>query len=129
MEREFEYTISREDNLLIDKQAAATTEAAEEEEEEETHEHVPQELVVLPEMRDLIATVYTVLQEQVQRSPQDHKIIVFFPTARMAGFMAEIFSHPQGLNFPVMSANRPCKEFNTGKGVILFASNSSTLGE
>lgn len=59
------------------------------EESEQTHEHVLQHLTVLPLDRQ-IAGIYNIINSFTKND--FYKIIVFFTTARVTGFMAEIFN-------------------------------------
>ena len=62
-----------------------------EEVESQTHLRVHQELLTctLPELLPL--TVALLLQKQVER-PHDHKIIVFFTTAKVTAYFAEFWT-------------------------------------
>ncbi|KAE8229094.1 hypothetical protein CF326_g5945 [Tilletia indica] len=60
------------------------------EEEANTHAHVPQQSVVAG-MQDMIPLTLALLLEELERAPTSAKVIVFSPTARAAGLLAEVF--------------------------------------
>ena len=72
------------------------------EEAEQTHSHVHQEILVVPFNRTMLA-VFELL-DAATRAP-NHKIIVFFTTARVTGFMAEVW----------MAMGRSCVEIHSRK--------------
>ncbi|GMH60491.1 hypothetical protein TrRE_jg4123, partial [Triparma retinervis] len=59
-------------------------------EEEQTHLHVKQELVTLP-LDKQVAGLAAILH-RVTRGREKYKVIVFFTTARVTGFMAQLFT-------------------------------------
>lgn len=63
----------------------------------QTHVHVKQEVVTVG-MNDVIPSVVAVLQREINRGG-NYKVIVFFSTARVTGYMAALF---QKLQCPVM---------------------------
>lgn len=63
----------------------------------QTHIHVKQETVTVG-MDDIIPAVVSVLQREINSGPV-YKVIVFFSTARVTGYMAALF---QQLQCPVM---------------------------
>ncbi len=92
----------------------------------QTHEHVKQELVIAP-LFDIIPSILCVMRREI--TVADYKIIVFFATARVAGFMAELFQE-MGLNVLEMHSRmnqrartRTASQFKDAKNVILFSSD------
>lgn len=63
----------------------------------QTHVHVKQEAVTVA-MDDVIPAIVSVLQREINRGG-NYKIIVFFSTARVTGYMAALF---EKLQCPVM---------------------------
>lgn len=57
--------------------------------EENTHEHVPQEYVVVPST-DLFAATVALLKQSFENDPQTCKVMLFFPTARLTGLFASL---------------------------------------
>eukprot|EP00403_Amphidinium_massartii_P028544 CAMPEP_0178391400 /NCGR_PEP_ID=MMETSP0689_2-20121128/11144_1 /TAXON_ID=160604 /ORGANISM="Amphidinium massartii, Strain CS-259" /LENGTH=759 /DNA_ID=CAMNT_0020011943 /DNA_START=51 /DNA_END=2327 /DNA_ORIENTATION=+ len=103
------------------------------EEEEQTHEHVRQQLLVLP-VKQQIAGMAAVLSQFTKEQP--YKIIVFFTTARVAGFMAELFN-TIGLSCPVLEIHsrksqaqrtKTSEVFRKPGNKILFSSDVSARG-
>mgnify|MGYP003386451255 FL=1 len=64
----------------------------------QTHVHVKQEAVTVS-MDDIIPAVVAVLQREINQGGGAYKVIVFFSTARVTGYMAALF---QQLQCPVM---------------------------
>lgn len=58
-------------------------------EEESTHQHVPQQFVVCGQEQQ-VEELCQLLRENMDADPQGHKIIVFFTTARLTQFYAEL---------------------------------------
>ena len=92
----------------------------------QTHEHVKQELVI-SSLFDIIPSILSIMRRESQVT--DYKIIVFFATARVAGFMAELFQE-MGLNVLEMHSRinqnaraRTASLFKESKNVILFSSD------
>jgi ATP-dependent RNA helicase MSS116 len=63
----------------------------------QTHVHVKQEAATVP-MNDIIAAVVSILQREINRGG-NYKVIVFFSTARVTGYMSALF---EKLQCPVM---------------------------
>lgn len=57
--------------------------------EENTHEHVPQEYVVVPNT-DLFAATVALLKQSFEQDPHTSKVMLFFPTARLTGLFASL---------------------------------------
>jgi ATP-dependent RNA helicase MSS116 len=98
-----------------------------------THAHVYQELVVSP-FSDIIHTVGAALTKEINRIGDGYKIIVFFPTAKTTGFMAQLFA-ASGLDIIEMHSRKPQKyrenasaKFRAGKNMIMFSSDVSARG-
>jgi len=60
------------------------------EDAEQTHVHVQQQLMVTSQ-EELIRNLFVILERETSGS-NGYKIIVFFTTARLTGFMAELFN-------------------------------------
>lgn len=98
-----------------------------------THLHVHQELVVAP-FQDFIFAVGAAIQEEIARSGDGYKIIVFFTTARVTGYMAELFTIA-GLNIVEMHSRKSqsyrekaSDKFRTGKNILMFSSDVTARG-
>ncbi|RYG64970.1 DEAD/DEAH box helicase, partial [archaeon] len=101
------------------------------EETEQTHLHVKQHLAAVS-TDDMNAALLSLLIQHMQTP--NFKILVFFTTARMAGFEADLF---ETLRLPVlqihsrMSQNartRTSDQFRVGTNIILFSSDVSARG-
>jgi len=101
------------------------------EETEQTHIHVKQSLVVVP-LDDIMPAMAAILHEQMK--VPNYKIIIFFPTARVTGFMAEIFGtfcHEVLEIHSRMSQSRRTRtseDFRDGSNMLLFSSDVSARG-
>jgi ATP-dependent RNA helicase MSS116 len=99
----------------------------------QTHLHVHQELVTVP-FEDLIPAIGAVLDQQMKKFPNDFKIIVFFTTARMTGFMAQIFGDA-GIDVLEIHSRKSqghrtstSERFKNGKRMVLFSSDVTARG-
>jgi ATP-dependent RNA helicase MSS116 len=100
-----------------------------------TNEQVQQSHVIVPSADRFISSVVELVQLAMS-DVEDAKIVVFFPTARMVAFFAELFN--VGLNIPVIELHSKKSQSNrnkmselfrkTNKGV-LFTSDVSARGE
>ena len=100
----------------------------------QTHEHVTQEFV-LSKLHDLIPTLFSILNREMSTATGDYKIIVFFTTARLTGFMAKLFQDLIGNNVLEIHSrksqnvrNITTSQFKVGKKLILFSSDVSARG-
>ena len=98
-----------------------------------TNIRVTQSHVVLPDMKNIMQDIHTILKQSAKAKP--YKIIVFFPTARMVSFFAEFLN--DGLEYPVIelhskksqSSRRTASEnFKKAKSAIMFTSDLSSRG-
>jgi ATP-dependent RNA helicase MSS116, mitochondrial len=65
------------------------------EDQEQTHLHVKQELYVTPQGAEQIRAIWQLLLGEISQAnaaKEPYKIIVFFTTARLTGFLAELFN-------------------------------------
>ena len=97
-----------------------------------TNLRVTQSHVVLPRMDSVIPAIYSILKEATLKSPS--KVVVFFPTARMVSFFADLYS---GFRCPIIelhskksqsSRNTATASFRRAKNAILFTSDVSARG-
>jgi ATP-dependent RNA helicase MSS116 len=104
--------------------------------EEQTHTHVRQELMVAPQAEQIQA-IYSILRRETTQD-ENYKIIVFFTTARLTGFMAELFNSVQDkTGFQTMEIHsrksqavrrRASDYFRDSKKAVLFSSDVSARG-
>jgi len=101
----------------------------------ETNVHVTQSHVVMPSMDRLVISVSEVVLAAMSREPERHKIIAFFPTARLVGFHSDVFN--KGMGIPVIEIHsrksqshrdRESEKFRRCKRGILFTSDVSARG-
>eukprot|EP00980_Cylindrotheca_fusiformis_P019576 scaffold6784_cov108-Cylindrotheca_fusiformis.AAC.18 len=118
-------------------------------EEEQTHEHVRQEVMVAPSSNQTsgmgemqIRAIAGIVGREIELSSKGNpcKIIVFFTTARLTGFMAELFNSASGrTGFPQILEihsrksqairQRASEKFRGSKdNAILFSSDVSARG-
>jgi ATP-dependent RNA helicase MSS116, mitochondrial len=100
-----------------------------------TNAQVQQSHVVIPDGDRFVSSVVELVQ-LATNDDGDAKIVVFFPTARMVAFFAELFTI--GLNIPVLELhskksqgfrNRISDEFRQAKSGVLFTSDVSARGK
>lgn len=102
------------------------------EDEHQTNVQTVQEYVTCS-MDDVAATVETILAEHMQRP--EYKVMAFFPTARAAAYMAQLFVEA-GFNGILEMHSRKSQSartktadaFRKGKKVIMFSSDVSARG-
>eukprot|EP00993_Chasmostoma_nieuportense_P000072 NODE_1066_length_1677_cov_66.198710_g865_i1.p1 GENE.NODE_1066_length_1677_cov_66.198710_g865_i1~~NODE_1066_length_1677_cov_66.198710_g865_i1.p1 ORF type:complete len:363 (-),score=100.06 NODE_1066_length_1677_cov_66.198710_g865_i1:68-1156(-) len=95
------------------------------------HDHVPQHYLVTP-LEDQIHTFYAILREKME--VRNYKIICFFTTARLTGFMAEVFNHA-GVQVGEIHSRKSQQvrtkvsdHFRTAPQAILFSSDVTARG-
>jgi ATP-dependent RNA helicase MSS116 len=108
----------------------------EEDSGQHTNAQVEQSHVVLPSMDRYVSSVVEIVQQAMNEDPEDHKIVVFFPTARMVGFFADFFN--VGLGREVIEIHskksqsyrtKASDKFRKAKRGVLFTSDVSARGE
>jgi ATP-dependent RNA helicase MSS116, mitochondrial len=110
------------------------------EEDVQTHLHVQQRFVECS-WADQVYAVQALLAEHVQENPTDYKIIVFFTTARLTGFMAELFNSLQNMKNgsgnkileihsrkSQAARTKASDQFRAAKTAIMFSSDVSARG-
>ncbi|GMI08510.1 hypothetical protein TrVE_jg6697 [Triparma verrucosa] len=103
-------------------------------EEEQTHLHVKQELVVLP-LEKQVAGLAAVLH-RVTRDEANFKVIVFFTTARVTGFMAQLFTAMGDFGEVLeihsrksqSARTKTSEQFRKRNNVVMFTSDVSARG-
>jgi len=105
------------------------------EDNEQTHLHVQQQLMVSSQ-EALIRDLFSILDRETTAAP--YKIIVFFTTARLTGFMAEIFNSVSSqTGFGVLEIHsrktqkvreRASDQFRKNKNAIMFSSDVTARG-
>eukprot|EP00536_Pseudo-nitzschia_multiseries_P004444 jgi/Psemu1/302585/fgenesh1_kg.73_\ len=106
------------------------------EDSEQTHMHVQQQLMVAPQALQIEALAS--ILERETRSNKDYKIIVFFTTARLTGFLAELFNSVKNqTGYDVLEIHsrksqkqreRASEEFRKRKNAIMFSSDVTARG-
>ncbi|CAE8586177.1 unnamed protein product [Polarella glacialis] len=83
----------------------------------------------------LLTALKNAIEQEVQANPMGHKVIVFFPTARLAGFLAHLFR--EQLKMRIYELHARCgassrmvtqQEFQQCSSGILFTSGASERG-
>jgi len=105
--------------------------------EEQTHLHVEQEVVVAPPA-DMTHALASLLFREVSKKGAPHKVIVFFTTARLTGFYAELFNSGHLPNFEKVLEihsrksqsyrQKASDKFRKSKSAIMFSSDVSARG-
>ena len=102
-------------------------------ETDQTNAHVPQ-TVTICRMDEHLHAIEAALKAHIHAHPNAFKVIVFFPTARAAGYMASIF---QAAKFPILEMHsrksqqfrtKTAEQFRTGNKLIMFSSDVSARG-
>ncbi|KAL8644852.1 MAG: hypothetical protein Q9226_007563 [Calogaya cf. arnoldii] len=95
-----------------------------------TLDRVPQFSLVVPSVKDTFTALYALLQEEIQSTEVEPKIIVFGTTAKIVALFAEVFHNKLGLEvFELHSRmtqsarTRTTDEFKTAEKGIMFASD------
>ena len=103
-----------------------------EEGDQQTNAHVAQESIICT-LDNLIGTLETTLLQHIASNP-DYKVIVFFNTARVAGYMAQLFNAAKFNTLEMHSRKsqsyrvKVAKDFHANKSQIMFSSDVSARG-
>lgn len=101
----------------------------------QTHIHVKQSHAVIPDVSQYVSSVVRVVKAAVEDEKADNKIVVFFPTARMVSYFADLFN--EVVKLPVLELHskksqgyrkRVSDEFRNADGGVLFTSDVSARG-
>ena len=105
------------------------------EDSEQTHERVQQQ-VMISSQEDQVRSIMSILERETSNKP--YKVIVFFTTARLTGFLAELFnsvSNQTGYKVleihsrkPQKARERASEEFRNAKNAVMFTSDVSARG-
>ncbi|KAL3785113.1 hypothetical protein ACHAW5_009793 [Stephanodiscus triporus] len=106
------------------------------EDSEQTHMHVQQQLMITSQDR-LVHDLFCILDRETS-STTGYKVIVFFTTARLTGFMAELFnSVSDETGYKVLEIHsrkaqtareRASEQFRKSKDAVMFSSDVSARG-
>lgn len=99
-----------------------------------TNELVEQTFTILPSVDVTVEAVVKLILDAVEKD-ENHKLVVFFPTARMVGFYADFFNIGLGIQVSEIhskksqsSRNKTSAHFRESKTGILFTSDVSARG-
>lgn len=99
-----------------------------------TNALVDQTYAILPNMDHSIEAVVKLILDAVEKDA-NHKLVVFFPTARMVGFYADFFRIGLGIDVSDIHSkksqgarNKTSAQFRESKNGILFTSDVSARG-
>ena len=97
--------------------------------EENTHEHVPQEYLLVSSV-DMFPATVSILEQSFEKDPTASKVILFFPTARLTGLfyslMQKLQAQSQG-NSPL--SNVPLFELHSRKSQGMRTKASGDFGK
>ncbi|KAL7546702.1 hypothetical protein ACHAWF_010047 [Thalassiosira exigua] len=103
--------------------------------EEPTHLHVKQ-AVTISRQEELVRDLFAILEKETSEKP--YKIIVFFTTARLTGFLAELFnSVSSATGYDVLEIHsrkaqkqreRASEQFRKSANAVLFSSDVTARG-
>jgi ATP-dependent RNA helicase MSS116 len=103
----------------------------------QTHVHVQQSHAIIPSVDQYVSSVIRIVKEAVKDGDGNNKIVVFFPTARMVSFFADVFNEVVSLPVPVLELhsrksqayrNRVSSEFRIATSGLLLTSDVSARG-
>ena len=107
------------------------------EDTEQTHLHVQQQLMVTPQESQVCALA-NILERESSSNTKAYKIIVFFTTARLTGFMAELFNSVKNeTGYDVLEIHsrksqkqreRASEEFRKRRKAVMFSSDVTARG-
>lgn len=100
-----------------------------------TNVRVKQSHAIIPSMDFYVSSVVRVIQEAIRDGDGDNKIVVFFPTARMVSFFADIFNEIMGVPALELHSkktqgyrNRISGQFREASSGVLLTSDVSARG-
>jgi len=99
-----------------------------------TNSLVKQTYTVLPSLENQVTAVVQLVKQQMEADP-NHKLVVFFPTARMVGYFAEFFNLGLGIDVIELHSkksqgyrNKASDKFRKAMRGALFTSDVSARG-
>lgn len=102
--------------------------------ENHTNLLVQQTFAILPSLDQQVTAVVQLIQKEMKSDPK-HKIVVFFPTARMVQYFAEFFNVGLGMDVIELHSkktqgyrNKASEKFRQAKTGVLFTSDVSARG-
>jgi len=105
------------------------------EESEQTHQHVQQQLMISSQ-QDIVRNLFSILDRETTSGP--YKIIVFFTTARLVGFMSELFNSVSSqIGYKVLEIHsrktqkareKASEAFRKSSNAIMFTSDVTARG-
>lgn len=100
-----------------------------------TNALVDQTHIVLPSFDRYVSSVVQIVQMSMREDPTSHKLVVFFPTARLVGFFADFFNTGLGIEVIELHSrksqghrNKASDTFRNAKRGVLFTSDVSARG-
>lgn len=100
-----------------------------------TNVRVKQSHAIIPSMDFYVSSVVRIIQEAIRDGDGDNKIVVFFPTARMVSFFADIFNEIMGVPALELHSkktqgyrNRISGQFREASSGVLLTSDVSARG-
>ena len=100
-----------------------------------TNTMVEQSYVILPSFNRYVVSVVEIIHSMIADKTQNHKLVVFFPTARLVGYFAEFFNIGLGMEVIELHSrksqsyrNTASDKFRNAKSAILFTSDVSARG-
>jgi len=105
------------------------------EESEQTHQHVQQQLMISSQ-QDIVRNLFSILDRETTSGP--YKIIVFFTTARLVGFMSELFNSVSSqIGYKVLEIHsrktqkareKASEAFRKSSNAVMFTSDVTARG-
>lgn len=107
------------------------------EDTKQTHLHVKQELMISPQ-ESQVSALLNILERERDSNTEAYKIIVFFTTARLTGFMSELFNSIKNhIGYDVLEIHsrksqkqreRASEEFRKRRKAVMFSSDVTARG-
>ena len=95
---------------------------------------VEQTYAILPSIDRTVTALFEAVAYAVRQDTEQHKVIVFFPTARLAAFYSDLFRANSISVLEIHSRKsqshrtRISEQFRTATGVVMFSSDVSARG-
>ena len=101
----------------------------------ETHVHIEQSHAIISSMSQYVPSIIRVVKQAAADNGGNNKVVVFFPTARMVSFFADLFNEVVRLSVMELHSkksqgyrNRVSGQFREAESGILFTSDVSARG-
>jgi ATP-dependent RNA helicase MSS116 len=102
----------------------------------EGQDRIEKRFLRLPSMDRYSSTLIAVVQQEITEDPERHKLLVFFPTARLVRFFASMFNDALGMDVVEIHSRmsqggrtKAWTAFASAKSAVMFTSDVSARGK